>query len=130
MGQARASQALTEFQVEQDSITFEQGVTAAVRNFDQIRGAIEISKKRDEIAQKRFDISNNRYLSGKIDILQYTNALNDKDSARQGYISALRQYWDAYYNMRLLTLYDFLVNEQLFNPLLEWTPGNGIIERN
>jgi outer membrane protein TolC len=129
VGQARASQTLTEFQVEQDRISFEQSVLAAVRNFDQIKSAIEISKKRDQIAQKRFEISNNRYLIGKIDILQYTNALNDKDAAKQGYISSLRQYWTAYYEMRALTLYDFLMNERLFNPLLEWTPANGIANR-
>ena len=129
MGQARASKALTEFQVEQDRIAFEQSVQTAVRNFDQIKGAIEISKKRDVIAQKRFEISNNRYLIGKIDILQYPNALNDKDAAKQGYISALRQYWNAYYEMRNLTLYDFEYKARLFNPLLEFDPKKGIIER-
>lgn len=129
VGVAKASQALTEFQVEQEKINFEQSITAAVRNFDQIRSAIEISKKRDEIAQKRFDISNNRYLIGKIDILQYTNALNDKDAAKQGYITSLRQYWNAYYELRSLTLYDFLQGVQLYNPLLEWNPKQGVIER-
>lgn len=127
MGQALASQQLTEFQVEQDMINFEQEITTAVRNFDQIFQTVEIAKKRDEIAQKRFDISNNRYLIGKIDILQYTQALNDKDQAKKGYITTLRQFWDAYYQMRSLTLYDFLLNQPLYNPLLEWDPREGVV---
>lgn len=129
MGRALASQQLTEFQVEQDMINFEQEINTAVRNFDQIVQTVEISKKRDEIAQKRFDISNNRYLIGKIDILQYTNALNDKDQAKKGYVTTLRQYWNAYYQMRSLTLYDFLLNLPLYNPLLEYDPRDGVVVR-
>jgi len=129
MGRALASQQLTEFQVEQDMINFEQEVTTAVRNFDQIVQTVDISKKRDEIAQKRFDISNNRYLIGKIDILQYTNALNDKDQAKKGYVTTLRQFWNAYYSMRSLTLYDFLLNLPLYNPLLEYDPAEGVVIR-
>jgi len=126
MGRALALQQLTEFQVEQDLINFQQEISTSVRNFDQIVQTIEISRKRDEIAQKRFDISNNRYLIGKIDILQYTNALNDKDQAKKGYVTTLRQYWNAYYQMRSLTLYDFLLNQPLYNPLLEWDPREGV----
>lgn len=129
MGRALASQQLTEFQVEQDMIKFEQEITTAVRNFEQIFQTVEISKKRDEIAQKRFDISNNRYLNGKISILQYTQALKDKDQAKKGYITTLRQFWNAYYQMRSLTLYDFLLNQPLYNPLLEWDPGKGVVIR-
>lgn len=122
MRTAMARQQLTEFQVEQDSINFAQEISTAVRNFGQIRNAIDIAKKGEEIAQKRFEISNNRYLIGKIDILQYTTALNDKDAAQKGYINSLRQYWDAFYQMRQLTLYDFLFNRPLYNPLLEYDP--------
>ena len=126
MARALALQQQTEFQVEQNEINFSQEIQTAVRNFAQVRQQIEIAKKGDEISQKRFEISNNRYLIGKIDIQQYTNALRDKDQSKQGYISALRQYWVAYYQLRNLTLYDFLLNQALYNPLLEFDRKTGI----
>lgn len=130
MGQALAQKQVTEFNIEQDKVTFDQEVLTAVRNFDQIRKQIEISKKGEEIALKRFEITNNRYLIGKVDILTLTNARNDKDQAIRTYISSLRQYWEAYYELRSLTLYDFLLNTPLYNPLLEFDPrSEEIVER-
>ena len=89
-----------------------------VRNFDQIRQQIEIAAKRQEIALKGFEITNGRYLAGKVSILNLSDARTAKDSAIRGYISALQQYWDAYYELRNLTLYDFQNNQLLYNPLI------------
>lgn len=122
MNSALERQKLTEFNIEQNQINFEQEISNAVRNFDQIRQQIEIAKKRQEIALKRFEITNGRYLAGKVSILNLTDARTAKDAAIRGYITALRQYWEAYYELRSLTLYDFENNELLYNPLLEYDP--------
>ena len=122
MSQQRASQKLTDFTIEQGKINFEQTISNAVRSFDQIRNSIGIQEKRQEIALKRFEISNSRYLAGKVDILDLSSARTSKDSAIRGYISALQQYWDAYYELRTLTLYDFRTRTLLYNPLLEYDP--------
>jgi len=34
-------------------------------------------------------------------------ALEEKDVARRGYVQALRNYWDYYYDLRGITLYDW-----------------------
>ncbi|WP_286756177.1 TolC family protein [Roseivirga sp. UBA838] len=122
MNQARARQANTEFTVEQNEINFEQEIANAVRNFDQIRSQIDIAEKRQEIALKGFEITNGRYLAGKVGILELNNARETKDAAVRNYISALQQYWVAYYELRSLTLYDFRNREILYNPLLEYDP--------
>ncbi len=122
MNAARERMQLTEFNIEQNMINFEQEIQNAVRNFTQIRDQIEIAEKRQEIALKRFEITNGRYLAGKVDILQLTNARSTKDQAIRNYIQALQQYWEAYYELRNLTLYDFRNNELLYNPLLEYDP--------
>ncbi len=129
MNQARENQKLTEFTVEQEEINFEQEISNAVRNFDQIRNQIDIAEKRQEIALKRFEITNGRYLAGKVGILDLNNARETKDSGIRNYISALQQYWDAYYELRTLTLYDFQNKELLYNPLLEYDPkSDSVIE--
>lgn len=122
MNRAREFQKLNDFNQEQNQINFEQEITNAVRNFDQIRDQIAIAKKREEIALKRFEITNGRYLAGKVGILDLTNARSGKDTAIRSYISALQQFWDAYYELRNLTLYDFQNRELLYNPLLEYDP--------
>ena len=122
MNRALELQKLTDFRVEQDEINFEQEIENAVRNFDQIRQQIAIAEKRQEIALKRFEITNGRYLAGKVTILTLSDARTSKDSAIRSYISALQQYWDAYYELRALTLYDFQNRQLLYNPLLEYNP--------
>ena len=125
MNQARERLKLTEFNIEQNQINFEQEISNAVRNFDQIRNQIDISEKAQEIALKRFEITNGRYLAGKVGILDLTNARQSKDAAVRNYISALQQYWVAYYELRTLTLYDFEDRVLLYNPLLEFDPKKG-----
>ncbi len=130
MNSARESQRLTEFNIEQEEITFEQEITNAVRNFGQIINQIAIAEKRQEIALKSFEITNGRYLAGKVGILDLNNARETKDSAVRNYISALQQYWDAYYELRTLTLYDFKENTLLYNPLLEYDPkSDSMVEK-
>ncbi len=122
MNQARENQKLIQFNIEQEQVNFEQEISNAVRNFDQIIDQIEIAEKRQEIAQRGFEITNGRYLAGKVGILDLNNARDTKDSAIRNYIDALRQYWDAYYELRTLTLYDFREGKLLYNPLLEYDP--------
>ena len=108
--------------VSENQITFEQEIATAVRNFVQLKTQIDIALKRQDIALRRFEITNSRYLAGKVGILDLGNARTSKDSSIRGYIAALRQYWNAYYELRTLTLYDFQTNTVLYNPLMEYDP--------
>jgi outer membrane protein TolC len=69
---------------------------------------VEIAKKAGDIAQSRYSVTKSRFLIGKIDVLDLNVAQTEKDEAQQKYISALRNYWDYYYSLRRLTLYDFI----------------------
>ena len=59
------------------------------------------------MAVKRFEVAKNRYIVGKIGIDNLYLAQNERDGALRGYIEALRGYWNSYYQLRRLTLYDF-----------------------
>lgn len=122
MRNARENQKFQEFNIEQGQVNFEQEIFTAVNNFDQIRNQIEIAVKRQEIALQGFEITNGRYLAGKVGILDLNTARDTKDAAVRSYIQALQQYWVAYYQLRALTLYDFRLNKILYNPLLEYDP--------
>jgi outer membrane protein TolC len=74
-----------------------------------------LSAKSDTVAQRRFEVTKNRYLIGKIDITNMFIAQNEKDAARREYIDNQRRYWFAYYLLRQMTLYDFIENRPLIS---------------
>jgi len=45
------------------------------------------------MAQRRFDVSKDRYLIGKIDVTNLFLAQNEKDSARRSRIQTLWDFW-------------------------------------
>jgi outer membrane protein TolC len=69
--------------------------------------------KADTIAQLRYEITKQRYLIGKISITDLNLAQQEKDQNSRGYINALLSFWNAYYTVRRLTLYDFERNEKI-----------------
>lgn len=73
----------------------------------QARRALALSAKADTVAEKRFEVAYNRYGIGRISIDNLFIAQREKDQARQQYVRALRGYWEAYYELRQVTLYDF-----------------------
>ncbi|HET9487357.1 MAG TPA: TolC family protein [Chryseosolibacter sp.] len=119
MRTAIANKKLQDFQIAQDEVNFEQNVMTQVRQFEMLRLQLEITKKSDEVAAERYNVSQNRYLIGKIDITNLNIALNEKDDAKRKYIQALRDFWAAYYNLRMLTLYDFSAGKLLYTPEAE-----------
>ncbi len=88
-------------------LQFELDVRSTVREFSLLKQQVEIAAISNDIGERRYDVSKNRYLIGKIDITNLFIAQNEKDSAQRSYIQALRNYWTGYYNLRRLTLYDF-----------------------
>lgn len=111
---ALANKRLNDFTIAQDEVNFEQEILTQVRQFELLRLQVEITKKSDAVAQERYLVAQNRYLIGKIDITNLNIALTEKDNAKRGYIQALKSFWTSYFNLRRLTLYDFVTGQQLY----------------
>ena len=105
---AESNRELVNTNVQQAMIDFEQEVFLRVMEFNMLERQLLIAAKADTIAEKRYEVSRQRYLIGRIDILELNIALAEKDRAKQSYLAALRSYWRGFYEMRRLTLYDFL----------------------
>lgn len=110
---AKSNQQLIENTVQQDLINFEQEVILQVSQYQLQQQQLRIAAKADTVAQKRFEVAKYRYITGKVDITDLNLAIQEKDIARRQNISAIRDYWINYYNLRLLTLYDFEYNRPL-----------------
>lgn len=110
---AEANQKLVVYSVAQDEINFDQEVLNLVRQFEVLRQRLVVSNKADEIGDRKYEITKNRYLIGKISITDLNLALQDKDLAKRNYLRSLQDFWTAYYEIRRLTLYNFEENRSL-----------------
>lgn len=114
---ARSNQEVTEATVKQAKIDFEQDVIISILDFNLQETQVGIAAKADTIAQLGFEVTKQRFMIDKVDVIRLNSARNSLDSARRNYIAALRRYWVSYYGVRQLTLYDFLNNKPLMEDL-------------
>jgi len=110
---AKSSEELTRVQVEQSRSDFEQTLLLDVQQFNMQDDQVKIAAKSDTVAAKMFEVTKQRFLIGKIDVLELNNADTKKDQNKRQYIQALNNYWTYYFNMRALTLYDFIQRKPL-----------------
>jgi len=110
---ARANQQLTIQTVEQARRTFEQQIYTQVTLLDMLRQQVKLTAEADDIAQTRYQIAQERFRLSDLTVTDLGIATQDKDRARRDAILALRDYWQSYYTLRLLTLYDFDTNQKL-----------------
>lgn len=96
--------------VEQALIDFEQEMFLIVMQFNRQDDQVKISEKADLISQNRYNVTKERFLIGKIDVLDLNVAQSERDQAKTKYINTLGNFWQYYFNMRKLTLYDFEKN--------------------
>jgi len=104
---AQSHQEVVKTDVRQSQIDFDENVFLQVMQFNLQDDQVAIAFKADTIADLRYEVTKQRFLIGRIDVLDLNVALEEKDVAKRGFVQALRNYWDYYYNLRGLTLYDW-----------------------
>ena len=110
---AEANLAIVKSQVEQDQMQFEQEIALHTSRWNLHRLQMTIATETREISEKNYELEVERYLRGAITINDLNQAQAQKDSAITAYFSAIRTYWELYYTLRGLTLYDFDKKEKL-----------------
>lgn len=104
---AEANEQLTTYTVEQDKQTFKQQIITQVTLFDQMKEQVGLSAEADSIAGEKYKIAKERYILGNMGITDLSIAFEENDQAKRDHVSALRDLWGAYYQLRYLSLYDF-----------------------
>lgn len=104
---AQSSREVTRTTVQQALTDFEQDVFLKVMQFNRQDDQVMLSAKADTISQNRYNVTKERFLIGKIDVLDLNVAQTERDAAKQKYINTLSNFWQFYYNMRKLMLFDF-----------------------
>lgn len=112
---AQSNLELERLNVSQERVNFEQSILLKVKQFDLVRDQVQRALRAYEVSRKRQEMTRNRYYIGKIGITDLNIAVQEQESARRNYISSLRNFWEAYYDLRQSTLYDFANDRSLVN---------------
>ncbi|HCE56910.1 MAG TPA: TolC family protein [Prolixibacteraceae bacterium] len=99
--------------IKQERIDFEQDVVQSVLEFNLQASQVKNSAKADTVAKLGYDVTFQRFLIGKIDVIKLNIASTDQETARIAYLNRLRDYWMSYFRIRSLTLFDFETNTPL-----------------
>jgi len=119
---AQSAEEVIKMDVSQSMIDFDENIFLQVMQFNLQDDQVAIASKADTIADLRYEVTKQRFLIGKIDVLDLNVALEEKDRSRRDYVQSLRNYWDYYYDLRGLTLFDWQKGVKLsedFDELLD-----------
>jgi outer membrane protein len=118
---AESQRDLVVYNVEKDKSDFERGVTVQVEQFGLLKDQINTAREADKVAENGYEIALKRFQSGEISITDLNISLSERESAKRDYIASIENYWESYYNLRILTLYDFELNQKIMyeNPMLQ-----------
>jgi len=108
--------------IEQDKIDFEQQLMQDVVEFNLQAEQVKTSGLADTVARKGYEVTLQRFMIGKVDVVKLDIARNDLEGARLSYINTVRNYWNYYYSLRRKTLFDFITRKTLsveYDKLLE-----------
>ena len=107
LAMAKSNREVVRISVNQEKVDFEQNVIMNVMEFNIQRNQVMSRAKADTVAQMGYNVTQQRFLIGKVDVTKLNLARNDQETARRAYINALRSYWNYYFTIRQLTLFDF-----------------------
>lgn len=88
-------------------------VSTALSDFNIQQDMAERTASARALAEESYQLVQELYSNGDIDINTFVLAQNRKDEAYKNYLSSLKKYWISYYTLRALCLYDFINNHPL-----------------
>lgn len=110
---AQAQARLTRTQNEQEVVKYQQDIRVKVMKFNQQGWQCEISKKALNVAQQRYEMTKARFQNGGITVTDLNTAQKELDDASNQYISNIGAFWNVYYELRKMTLYDFIAQKDI-----------------
>ncbi|HBL74868.1 MAG: hypothetical protein A2W90_07160 [Bacteroidetes bacterium GWF2_42_66] len=110
---AESNREVAKARIKQERIDFEQQVYQDIIEFNLQSEQVTNAALADTVAQKGYEVTLQRFLIGKVDVLKLNTARNDLETARSRYVEELRKYWNYYYRIRMWTLFDFVKGETL-----------------
>lgn len=110
---AKSQDKVVELQVEQSIMEKRENILFKVLQFNIQGSQCAVSAQADTIGRERYEVTRQRFLNGAINVTELNNAQTEMDNATVRYLQDLSNYWNYYYSIRKLSLYDYLGNRKL-----------------
>lgn len=117
---AESNRDLVSFDVKQSIEDFDRGVIVQVEQFSLLKDQLKTAEEADKVAANGYIIALKKFQNGEITITDMNIASSERVTGKLDYINSLATYWLAYYRLRMLTLYDFEIDQKINydNPML------------
>ncbi|HBG24861.1 MAG TPA: TolC family protein, partial [Rikenellaceae bacterium] len=100
-------------QIEQSISQYRQDMLIKVLEFNKLNIKCTTSAQADSIARLRYEIASERFKNGTLSVLELNSAQSDMDNSASRYISEVSRFWQNYYTLRKLSLYDYINNREI-----------------
>lgn len=110
---AEANLNIVNEEIKQVKMQAEQEITLYINRWNLHRQQLQIVKESRDIAMQNYILEMERLKRGSIGINDFNIAGEQKDNATIAYFDSIKQYWELYFIIRKLTLYDFEKNRPL-----------------
>ena len=100
-------------QVEQAENDKRISLFTAVGQFNNQRQQCEVSRRASVIADERYSLVMEKFRAGTATVTDLNTARSENDEAMKQYVRDIANYWNYYYTLRKLTLYDFIQGEDI-----------------
>lgn len=113
ISQAKENVKTEEINIQKQMREFETEIFEQVSNWLAQKNKIGTAQKAMELAARNYDMVKEEYYIGKADFAGLSRAQEAKNTEAVNYLNILQAYWQSYYTIRKLTLYDFKNNRAL-----------------
>jgi outer membrane protein TolC len=105
---AEAQRKTTEFRLEQALNDYIQSIYLDVLTFNTQREQFRMTRRANDIAIQRYELILSDFAAGTVSVTDLNTAQAEKESANLKYFSEISNYWINYFQIRRLSLYDFI----------------------
>lgn len=119
---AESNLELAKTQIEQQQSSYIQNIKRQVIMLNFQSEQCSLSQKAQDISFERYNIIKKRFEAGNISVTDLNTALQEEEAAKSQYLSQLETFWENYYSLRKVTLYDWINGNKLtadFNKIIK-----------
>jgi len=104
---AEADLSMVEHQIEQEQVALEQEIALQVSRWSLLPQQMSVARESREISEENYALEQQRFLRGTITLNDLNIARGNRERAVTAYYELQKVYWQLYFTLRKLTLYDF-----------------------
>lgn len=114
---AEENLALETNRIKQENLSYEQEIISKVLNWNKDQEQLTIALEALKIAEQRYEVARQKYALGTLNFTEFNNSQLDKDNSAIEYINNLKDFWNTYFYIRKITLFDFSTNLNIEYPV-------------